>query len=519
MIDSRTPLSVESSGYFLSSGYHRLATVNLPPNTVLDGRFRVLNRLGSGATAAVYLAEDQMLKARVAAKVFEASGESESEILPYLRLEKQVLDRVGDHTHLRKVHDVHPCRYRKKKLLLLTMEYIEGETLLDWLVRSRTDLPTRTTQGLEILLQIVQGLRTLVDSGILPIDVTPRNVLLCGEQAKISDPTGIIVGETPAGFLTPSGLGTPAYLAPEVLATNSFQELDVRSVIYSFGLVALQVLHPRGGEMFDDAWAEGRCRSPFDWKPDLCGVEPSLQPILSRCLEAHPRDRYQDLVALLEDLQEARDKTLVPETVEPTPEEKIAEILKVAEKSIDRGDWGNARGLAESALDLSPSHPKARAILAEIEVRSSKAEDFLQEARRRLDDGRLGEAAVHFKEAAEVYLHHPKALSVLVSLETRKEQYVSLLRKANRLVRDRMLDPAAHLFQQAAEINRGEVSVQEAARVIAAKAKEVSDLRTAISVALADGNAARARALADLVDQVFESIHIKLGGDREDEDE
>ena len=515
MIALRTPLSVESSGYFLSSGYHRPATVNLPPNTVLDGRFRVLNRLGSGATAAVYLAEDQMLKARVAAKVFEASGESESEILPYLRLEKQVLDRVRDHTHLRKVHDVHPCKYRKKKLLLLTMEYIEGETLLDWLVRSRSDLPTRTTQGLEILLQIVQGLRTLVDSGILPIDVTPRNVLLCGEQAKISDPTGIIAGETPAGFLTPSGLGTPAYLAPEVLATNSFQELDVRSVIYSFGIVALQVLHPRGGEMFDDAWAEARCGDPLGWKPDLREVEPRLQPIVSRCLEAHPPDRYPDLVTLLEDLQEARDKTLVPETVEPTPEERLAEILEVAEQSVTRGDWLNARGLAESALDLCPSHPKARAILADIEALSSKAEDFLQEARRLLDGGFLSDAVVHFKEASEAYPNHPKALSVLVSLETRSKQYVSLLREANRLVRDRMLDPAAHLFQQAAEINRGEVAVQEASRVIAAKAKEVSDLRATINAALADGNADRARAFADMVDQVFEGISVKLGEDRE----
>ena len=515
MIDSKRPLSVESSGYFLSSGHHPLATVKLPPNAVLGGRFRVLSPLGSGATAAVYLVENQMLKSRIAAKVFGASGESESEILQYLRLEKQVLDRISDHTHVRKVYDVHVCKYRKKKLFLLTMEYIEGETLLDWLVRSRTDLPTWTTQGLEILLQIVQGLRTLVDSGILPIDVTPRNVLLCGEQAKISDPAGIIDGKPPPAFRKPSQLGTPAYLAPEVLQDDSFERFDIRSVVYGFGILALQVLHPRGNEMFDDAWAEARCRDPLAWKPDLREVKPSLQPIVSRCLEAHPQDRCPDLDILLEDLQESRRKTLVPETVESTPEERLDEILGVARQSVTRGDWLNARRLAESALDLCPSHPKARAILADIEVRSSKAEDFLQEARRRLDDGFLSEAAVHFKVAAEAYPNHPKALSVLMGLEARSKQYVSLLRKAVELVRNRMLDPAAQLFQQAAEINRGEVAVQEAARVIAAKAREVSDLRAAIGAALADGNADRARALADMVDQVFEGISFKLGEDRE----
>jgi len=519
MIYSRTPLSVESSGYFLSGGYHRLATVNLPPNTVLDGRFRVLSPLGSGATAAVYLVEDQILKSRVAAKVFEASGESESEILRYLRLEKQVLDRVSDHTHLRKVHDVHVCRYRKMRLLLLTMEYIEGGTLLDWLVRSRTDLPTRTTQGLKILFQIVQGLRTLVDSGILPIDVTPCNVLLCGGQAKISDPTGIIDGKPPPAFQKPSQLGTPAYLAPEVLQDDSFERFDIRSVVYGFGIVALQVLHPHGGEMFDSSWAEARCGDPLAWKPDLQGVDPRLSPVVRRCLQTDPQDRYPGLDALLDDLKAVREETLAPNSDEKNLDATIASTLLSAEESFARREYGNARTLCASILGFCPSHPKARAILADIEVQSSKAEDLLQEARHRLDDGRLSEAGVHIKEAAKAYPNHPKALAVVVGLETRSKQYASLTRAAVDLVRNRMLDPAAHLFQQAAEIDRGEVRVQEAARVIAAKAKEVSDLRAAIGEALADENADRARALADLVDQVFQSIHIKLGGDREDEDE
>jgi eukaryotic-like serine/threonine-protein kinase len=144
---------------------------------LLAGRFRVIRRLGSGAMAAVLLAEDTELGRRVAIK--RLHPESPAEVAPRFRREMRVAASLS-HPNVVMLYDA----IMHEGAVLLVMEYVEGPTL----AQRMADGPLEPDEALRILRALADAVDYLHEQGVIHRDIKPANVLLdTGGRVKLTD--------------------------------------------------------------------------------------------------------------------------------------------------------------------------------------------------------------------------------------------------------------------------------------------------------------------------------------------
>jgi hypothetical protein len=262
-------------------------------DTLIAGRYRLVERLGSGSMGEVWRAHDERLDRTVAVKQLLAdAGLSDTAARQgnerALR-EARITARLR-HPHAVTVHDVvehhgHPC---------LVMDYVPGRSLAGVLAERETLPPAGVAR---IGAEIAAALAAAHEAGIVHRDVKPDNVLLSADAgARITD-FGIsrTLGD---GSMTGPGIvvGTPAYLAPEVAAGAS---ATFASDVYSLGstlYAAVEGAPPFGfgentilllqavaaGEVPDPARA-GPLAPVLGW---LLRRDPALRPTMAQAAEA-----------------------------------------------------------------------------------------------------------------------------------------------------------------------------------------------------------------------------------------
>lgn len=212
-----------------------------PTQGLIAGRYRLVERLGSGSMGEVWRAHDERLDRTVAIKqLLPAAGLSEIAARQgneRAMREARITAKL-QHPHAVAVHDVvehdgHPC---------LVMEYVPARTLSTTLAERGTLPPVEAAR---IGQQVASALAAAHAAGIVHRDVKPENVLLTDGGAKITD-FGIsrAMGD---GSMTGPGIvvGTPAYLAPEIAAGG---EATYASDVFSLGATLYQAVE--GGPPF-----------------------------------------------------------------------------------------------------------------------------------------------------------------------------------------------------------------------------------------------------------------------------
>ncbi|MGE0709345.1 MAG: protein kinase [Planctomycetota bacterium] len=274
-----------------------------PPSVVSVGPYRVLRTLGGGGMGVVHLALDPR-GTEVALKVLPADAPAEQR--RRFEREGQLLAAVTD-PHVVRVLDA--GRASDDGPLYLALELVRGRDLEEILRGRASADPLPQRHVLDLLDQLAQGLQALHAQGIVHRDVKPANVLLSPEGvAKLAD-LGIAWREGASALTaTDRVLGTPAYLAPELLLGH---EPSPAADVYSLGLLAGRLLagsHPFAGQS-DLAKAQLE-QAP----PSFAAVEPSLAPdlvaLLDRSLVKAPEGR-----PTLDELRAALEPFL-PTTVE-----------------------------------------------------------------------------------------------------------------------------------------------------------------------------------------------------------
>ncbi|MGH3101849.1 MAG: protein kinase domain-containing protein, partial [Thermoleophilia bacterium] len=209
-------------------------TQRLEPDTVIDDRYRVDKRLGSGGMADVYCAEDSQLGRRVALKVLNTRFAEDPGFVE--RFHREASSAAGlQHPNIVAIFD----RGEWDGTYYIAMEYVEGRTLKE-VVREKGLAPPDA--AIDITLQILRAARYAHKSGIVHRDIKPHNVLIDQEgRVRVAD-FGIARAGTSDMTETGSIMGTAQYISPE---QAQGRPVDARSDLYSIGVVLYGLLTGR----------------------------------------------------------------------------------------------------------------------------------------------------------------------------------------------------------------------------------------------------------------------------------
>ncbi len=275
------------------------------------GSFVLVELLGKGGMGAVYRGHDVGLDRWVAIKVMQSSFGGNPEFVETFRREAQAAAALN-HPNIVQIYSfgvAHGQPY-------LAMELLEGGRL-DHMIS--TGVMLNESAILRIIIDVAEGLNAAAAISLIHGDVKPENILLDNNGvAKVVD-FGLAQFKAKAEGGTAKGIwGTPYYIAPEKLKGHP---ADARSDIYSLGgtlFHALTLKPPFEGETPMDV-VKARLKEPAPllskFRPD---INPEIEGIVARMLEAEPQKRYPNYTSLLSDLR--RVFSVLAPPVDPSPQ-------------------------------------------------------------------------------------------------------------------------------------------------------------------------------------------------------
>ncbi|MDE0430631.1 MAG: serine/threonine-protein kinase [Caldilineaceae bacterium] len=265
----------------MSYGVH--AEANLLPMTSQVGRYRVLDPLGQGATAVVYLAQD-MTGRRVALKVLNPMAASQPHMRLCFQLEYRTMAQLR-HPGILRVHDSGEANGR----LFIAMELIEGGTLEQFLQRANA---IGEVAAIDIARQVAEALDYLHGTGHVHRDVKTSNVLLGPAGRAVLFDFGTVYNIHDPADNAQGIYGTPAFLAPEQIEGE--EPLDGRADLYSLGIVLYLMIagrRPFYGSREEVLEAHLKQEPPppseFGW------VSPELEKVILKALAKPREERFE----------------------------------------------------------------------------------------------------------------------------------------------------------------------------------------------------------------------------------
>src|SRR5215212_3549984 len=264
---------------------------------VFSDRYELEELLGTGGMSSVFRAHDRLLDRKVALKVLHQQYGDDEEYVERFRREARAVAALS-HPNIVTVID----RGEHEGRQFIVFEYVPGENLKA-LIQRRGPAPVST--ALELAMQVARGLSFAHQQGLIHRDVKPQNVLMNGDgQAKVTD-FGIARSLDVQHGMTQTGtvLGTSDYIAPEQAQGH---RVDEHTDVYSLGVVLYELLTgevPFPGENFV-AVAMRHINEPpppiRDRRPD---VSPRLEAAVHRAMAKDPRDRFQTMAALADEME------------------------------------------------------------------------------------------------------------------------------------------------------------------------------------------------------------------------
>jgi beta-lactam-binding protein with PASTA domain/predicted Ser/Thr protein kinase len=276
-------------------------------NTLVDGRYRVLRKLGTGGMANVYLAEDEELGRQVAIKVLDHRHAADEQFIERFRREAKSAAGLS-HPNIVSIYD----RGETDGTYYIAMEYIDGENLKDVVRRG----PASVREAIGYVRQVLAALRLAHRRGLVHRDIKPHNVLVDSEGGlKVTD---FGIARSGASQVTEAGsiIGTAQYLSPEQAKGGL---IDQRSDLYSVGILLYELLTGRvpfsGSTPLEIAMKHLSeiPEPPSRHRPD---IPPDLDKVVLRALAKDPDDRYQTAQDMDADLARVERGLAVSEETE-----------------------------------------------------------------------------------------------------------------------------------------------------------------------------------------------------------
>jgi eukaryotic-like serine/threonine-protein kinase len=275
------------------------------PGTVIDDRYEVLSRIGTGGMGDVYLARDRLLGRKVALKLLHHRFAEDVEFVERFRREASSAASLS-HPNVVSIFD----RGEWDGTYYIAMEYLPGRTLKAVV---REDGPLDPAAAIDVVVQILQAARFAHRRGVIHRDIKPHNVILDEEgRAKVTD-FGIARAGASDMTLTGSIMGTAQYLSPEQAQGHA---VSAASDIYAVGIVLYELL--TGAVPFDGETAVTialKQVSAVPPSPSASGggasgerppIPPALDAIVLRALAKDPAERFADADEFIAALESVR---------------------------------------------------------------------------------------------------------------------------------------------------------------------------------------------------------------------
>ena len=263
-------------------------------NKIICNRYKILDHLGTGGMATVWLGYDTILDRQVAIKTFKIDANDEDAVKRFNREAKAVTSL--SHPNIVSIYDVE----NEGEFYYLILEYVEGMTLKDYMVKNPR-IPIETI--VHIAKQIAAGLSHAHQNGIIHRDIKPQNILMNENlTCKITD-FGIAraYGDTTL-TQTNQMLGTVYYLSPEQARGNV---ATAQSDIYSLGILIFEMITGQIPFKGESAVAIA-LKHLQEELPDIDkyreNVPQSVKNIVLQATMKNPNERYISSKELFEDL-------------------------------------------------------------------------------------------------------------------------------------------------------------------------------------------------------------------------
>lgn len=267
----------------------------LNPGTYLQGRYEILEKIGSGGMSVVYKAKCHTLNRLVAIKVLKEEFASDENFVSKFKMEAQAAARLS-HPNIVNVYDV----VDEENLHYIVMELIEGITLKSYIEKKEL---LDSKEAIGIAIQVAQGIAAAHEQHIIHRDIKPQNMIISKDgKVKVAD-FGIARAVSSQTVNSSAAVGSVHYISPEQ-ARGGY--CDERSDIYSFGITLYEMVAGRVPFEGDNTVAvalahlEDPVVPPGNYNPQ---VYPGLEDIILKCTKKKPDRRYGSMEEVIRDLR------------------------------------------------------------------------------------------------------------------------------------------------------------------------------------------------------------------------
>lgn len=272
------------------------------PGVVVDDRYTVLGRIGSGGTANVYCAGDIRLRRKVALKVLRPELAYDHLLVDRFRREARTVASLP-HPHIVTVYD----RGVWEGTDYIAMEYVRGRSLRSLIER---EAPLPPSRAIDLTVQLLEAAGFIHRRGIIHRDLKPENVIVGnGGRLRVTDFGIACPGPSRSDETRRTVLGTASYLSPEQALGGV---LTAASDLYSIGIILYELVVRR--VPFEDERAVAVARKHIFDQPVPPGrfcqaVTPELDAIIMRALEKAPARRFPDAETLIASLEHVKARS------------------------------------------------------------------------------------------------------------------------------------------------------------------------------------------------------------------
>ena len=263
-------------------------------SVVLQGRYEIIEKIGSGGMSNVFRAKDLKLGRMVAIKVLKDEFCTDLNFVEKFKREAQAAASLLGENIVNIYDVVDEGRYH-----FIVMELVDGITLKEYIrIKGKLDI----TEGVSIAIQVARALKTAHAQHIVHRDIKPQNILIT-DDSKVKVADFGIARAVSEQTVNANAIGSVHYISPEQARGG---RCDARSDIYSLGITMYEMFTGRVPFTGESTVAVALAHLEQAMTPPSVynnKISPNLERIILKCTKKDPANRYQNIMELLDDLE------------------------------------------------------------------------------------------------------------------------------------------------------------------------------------------------------------------------